>query len=135
MQIPQNLETEILKLKKEHNAIILAHYYQDPEIQDIADFVGDSLDLSRKASQTDAKTIVFCGVKFMAEVAKILSPQKTVLIPDFKAGCSLEDSCQPQEFAKFKAKYPDAIVITYINCSAEIKALSDIIVTSTNAKK
>ena len=135
MQIPQNLETEILKLKKEHNAIILAHYYQDPEIQDIADFVGDSLDLSRKASQTDAKTIVFCGVKFMAEVAKILSPKKTVLIPDFKAGCSLEDSCQPQEFAKFKAKYPDAVVISYINCSAQIKALSDIIVTSTNAQK
>jgi quinolinate synthase len=135
MQIPQDLETEILKLKKELNAVILAHYYQDAEIQDIADFVGDSLDLSRKASQTNAEVIVFCGVKFMAEVAKILSPQKKVLIPDFKAGCSLEDSCQPQEFAKFRVKYPDAIVITYINCSAEIKALSDIIVTSTNAKK
>jgi len=135
MQIPQDLETEILKLKKELNAVILAHYYQDAEIQDIADFVGDSLDLSRKASQTNAEVIIFCGVKFMAEVAKILSPQKKVLIPDFKAGCSLEDSCQPQEFAKFRVKYPDAIVITYINCSAEIKALSDIIVTSTNAKK
>jgi quinolinate synthase len=135
MQIPQNLEIEILKLKKDLNAVILAHYYQDAEIQDIADFVGDSLDLSRQANQTNAKVIVFCGVKFMAEVAKILSPQKQVLIPDLKAGCSLEDSCQPQEFAKFRAKYPDAIVITYINCSAEIKALSDIIVTSTNAKK
>jgi quinolinate synthase len=135
MQIPQNLEIEILKLKKEHNAVILAHYYQDAEIQDIADFVGDSLDLSRKAIQVNADEIVFCGVKFMAEVAKILSPQKRVLVPDLKAGCSLEDSCQPEEFAKFRAKYPDAIAITYINCSAEIKALSDIIVTSTNAKK
>ncbi|MFM2199989.1 MAG: hypothetical protein RL769_42 [Pseudomonadota bacterium] len=135
MKFPENLEQEILKLKNQLNAVILAHYYQDPEIQDIADFVGDSLDLSRKASNTDAKTIVFCGVKFMAEVAKILSPQKTVLIPDFKAGCSLEDSCQPEDFAKFKAKYPDALVISYINCSAQIKALSDIIVTSTNAQK
>jgi len=135
MQFPQNLEQEILKLKKQLNAVILAHYYQDPEIQDIADFVGDSLDLSRKASNTNADTIVFCGVKFMAEVAKILSPQKTVLIPDMKAGCSLEDSCQPEDFAKFKAKYPDALVISYINCSAQIKALSDIIVTSTNAQK
>ena len=135
MKFPENLEQEILKLKNQLNAVILAHYYQDPEIQDIADFVGDSLDLSRKASNTDAKTIVFCGVKFMAEVAKILSPQKTVLIPDFKAGCSLEDSCQPEDFAKFKAKYPDALVISYINCSAQIKALSDVIVTSTNAQK
>lgn len=135
MKFPQNLEQEILKLKHQLNAVILAHYYQDPEIQDIADFVGDSLDLSRKASTTNADSIVFCGVKFMAEVAKILSPQKTVLIPDFKAGCSLEDSCQPQDFAKFKAQYPDASVISYINCSAQIKALSDIIVTSTNAKK
>lgn len=135
MQFPQNLEQEILKLKKQLNAVILAHYYQDPEIQDIADFVGDSLYLSRKASNTNADTIVFCGVKFMAEVAKILSPQKTVLIPDMKAGCSLEDSCQPEDFAKFKAKYPDALVISYINCSAQIKALSDIIVTSTNAQK
>ncbi len=134
-EIPQNLEQEILKLKREQNAVILAHYYQDPEIQDIADFVGDSLDLSRKAAATDADTIVFCGVKFMAEVAKILSPAKKVLVPDLKAGCSLEDSCQPEEFAAFKKKNPDAIVVTYINCSAEIKALSDIIVTSTNAKK
>jgi len=133
--IPANLEQEILRLKKEQNAVILAHFYQDSEIQDIADFIGDSLDLSRKAAATDADTIVFCGVKFMAEVAKILSPQKRVLVPDLKAGCSLEDSCQPKPFAEFKKKHPQAIVVTYINCSAEIKALSDIIVTSSNAKK
>lgn len=129
------LEQEILRLKKERNAVILAHFYQDEEIQDIADFVGDSLDLSRKAAATDADEIVFCGVKFMAEVAKILSPTKRVLIPDFNAGCSLEESCKPEEFAIFRSKYPDAIALTYINCSAEIKALSDIIVTSSNAKK
>ncbi len=134
-EIPTNLEEEILRLKKEQNAVILAHYYQDSEIQDIADFVGDSLDLSRKAAATNADEIVFCGVKFMAEVAKILSPQKKVLIPDLKAGCSLEDSCQPIPFAEFKKKHQGAVVVTYINCSAEIKALSDIIVTSTNAKK
>ena len=134
-EIPTNLEEEILRLKKEQNAVILAHFYQDSEIQDIADFVGDSLDLSRKAAATDADEIVFCGVKFMAEVAKILSPSKKVLIPDLKAGCSLEDSCQPIPFAEFKKKHPSAIVVTYINCSADIKALSDIIVTSTNAKK
>lgn len=134
-QIPTNLEEEIQKLKKEQNAVILAHFYQDGEIQDIADFIGDSLDLSRKAASTNADKIVFCGVKFMAEVAKILSPQKEVVIPDLKAGCSLEESCQPELFAKFKEKHPNAIVVTYINCSAEIKALSDIIVTSTNAKK
>lgn len=130
-----DLIREIARLKKEQNAVILAHFYQDPEIQDIADFVGDSLDLSRKAAATDADVIVFCGVTFMAEVAKILSPSKKVLIPDFKAGCSLEESCPPDQFAAFKKKHPDAIVVTYINCSAEIKALSDIIVTSTNAKK
>ncbi len=130
-----NLVDEILRLKKEQNAVILAHFYQDPDIQDIADFVGDSLDLSRKAAATDADVIMFCGVKFMAEVAKILSPTKKVLVPDFKAGCSLEESCPPLPFAEFKKKHPDAIVITYINCSAQIKALSDIIVTSTNAKK
>ncbi len=133
--IPANLEHEILKLKKQRNAVILAHFYQDSEIQDIADFVGDSLDLSRQASKTNADEIIFCGVKFMAEVAKILSPQKKVLIPDFKAGCSLEDSCKPRDFAEFRKSHPNAIAITYINCSAEIKALSDIIVTSTNAKK
>lgn len=134
-EIPANLEEEILRLKREQNAVILAHFYQDSEIQDIADFVGDSLDLSRKAAATDADEIVFCGVKFMAEVAKILSPSKKVLIPDLKAGCSLEDSCQPKDFAAFKQKHPNAIVVTYINCSADIKALSDIIVTSTNARK
>ncbi len=134
-EIPSNLEQEILRLKREQNAVILAHFYQDEEIQDIADFVGDSLDLSRKAAATNADEIVFCGVKFMAEVAKILSPTKKVLIPDFKAGCSLEDSCQPAAFAEFRKKNPDHIAITYINCSAEIKALSDIVVTSTNAKK
>lgn len=133
--IPSNLEEEILKLKHQQKAVILAHFYQEPEIQDIADFIGDSLDLSRKAAATDAEEIVFCGVKFMAEVAKILSPQKRVLVPDLKAGCSLEDSCQPAEFAHFRQKNPDAIALTYINCSAEIKALSDIIVTSSNAKK
>lgn len=134
-KILPSLEQQILHLKKQRNAVILAHFYQDSEIQDIADFVGDSLDLSRKASNTSADEIIFCGVKFMAEVAKILSPQKRVFIPDYKAGCSLEDSCQPQDFAKFRALHPDAIAITYINCSAQIKALSDIIVTSTNAQK
>lgn len=133
--IPIDLEEEIIKLKNEKNAVILAHFYQDSEIQDIADFVGDSLDLSRKAANTEADQIFFCGVKFMAEVAKILSPQKKVYVPDANAGCSLEESCNPHEFAKFQDKYPDAITVTYINCSAEIKALSDIIVTSTNAQK
>ena len=131
----KDIESEILRLKKEMNAVILAHYYQDDEVQDIADFIGDSLDLSRKAAATNADYIIFCGVKFMAEVAKILSPQKTVLLPDLKAGCSLEDSCQPQEFKKFREKNPDHIAITYINCSADIKALSDIIVTSSCAEK
>jgi quinolinate synthase len=135
INFPSNLQQAILDLKKQNNSIILAHFYQNSEIQDIADFVGDSLDLSRKALHNDANQIVFCGVKFMAEVAKILSPHKQVLIPDIKAGCSLEDSCQPAEFAHFRSLHPKAIAITYINCSAEIKALSDIIVTSTNAKK
>ena len=130
-----DLVAEIKKLKQQNNAIILAHFYQDSEIQDIADFIGDSLDLSRKASNNSASQIIFCGVRFMAEVAKILSPEKTVLIPDFKAGCSLEDSCQPKDFALFRARHPQAIAISYINCSAEIKALSDIIVTSSNAEK
>lgn len=133
--LPTDLVGEIQKLKKELNAVILAHYYQDEEIQDIADFIGDSLDLSRKAASTDASVIVFCGVKFMAEVAKILSPNKKVIIPDMKAGCSLEESCPPAAFKKFRDQHPDHIALTYINCSAEIKALSDIIVTSTNAKK
>ena len=126
---------EIQRLRKEKNAIILAHVYQSADIQDLADFVGDSLDLSRKAANTDADTIVFSGVKFMAEVAKILSPNKEVLLPDIDAGCTLEQSCQPEEFKKFRNKHKDHLVITYINCSAEIKALSDIIVTSSNAKK
>lgn len=132
---PKDLEGAILSLKKEMNAVILAHYYQDGEIQDIADFIGDSLELSRKAAATDADVIVFCGVKFMAEVAKILSPKKKVIIPDRQAGCSLEDACQPAPFKKFRDAHPDHIALTYINCSAEIKALSDIIVTSSSAEK
>lgn len=128
-----DVEAEIRRLKKEMNAVILAHYYQDDDIQDIADFIGDSLDLSRKAAATDADVIVFCGVKFMAETAKILSPDKQVLLPDLKAGCSLESSCPPDRFKAFRDANPDHIALTYINCSAEIKALSDIIVTSTNA--
>jgi quinolinate synthase len=129
-----DLIAEIKRLRKERNAVILAHYYQTGDIQDIADFVGDSLDLSRKAAATDAEVIVFCGVRFMAEVAKILSPQKKVVLPDMKAGCSLEDSCPPDEFAKFRAAHPDHISLTYINCSAAVKAHSDIIVTSSSAE-
>jgi quinolinate synthase len=129
-----HLEAEIQRLRKEMNAVILAHYYQEDEIQDIADFVGDSLDLARKAASTTADVIVFCGVKFMAEGAKILNPAKRVLLPDMKAGCSLEDSCPPAAFRAFKEKHPGHLVISYINCSAEVKALSDIIVTSTNAE-
>ncbi|MGI5913675.1 MAG: quinolinate synthase NadA [Bacteroidales bacterium] len=127
--------TEIRKLKKERNAIILAHYYQTSDIQEIADFVGDSLALSQKAADNEADVILFAGVKFMAETAKILSPQKKVLLPDMEAGCSLADSCDPKEFKKFIEKYPDHTVITYINASAEIKALSNIICTSSNARK
>jgi quinolinate synthase len=129
-----DIESEIHRLRKEMNAVILAHYYQDSEIQDIADFVGDSLDLSRKAAATDADVIVFCGVKFMAEVAKILSPNKLVLLPDMDAGCSLETACRPDAFKAFRAAHPDHLALTYINCSAEVKALSDIIVTSSNAE-
>ncbi|WP_412466759.1 quinolinate synthase NadA [Pedobacter sp. KLB.chiD] len=128
-----DLFVEIEKLKKEKNAIILAHYYQEPDIQDIADYIGDSLGLSQEAAKTDADVIVFAGVHFMAETAKILSPNKTVLLPDVKAGCSLADSCPPHLFRKFKEKYPDHLVITYVNCTAELKALSDIVCTSTNA--
>ena len=124
---------EIQRLKQERNAVILAHYYQRPELQDLADFVGDSLDLSRKAAATDADVIAFCGVRFMAETAKILSPQKTVILPDMDAGCSLEDSCPPDQFAAFRAAHPDHIALTYINCSAAVKAQSDIIVTSSSA--
>ena len=128
-----DLLDEIARLKKERNAVILAHYYQKPELQDLADFVGDSLDLSRKAAATDAEVIAFCGVRFMAETAKILSPQKTVILPDMDAGCSLEDSCPPDQFKAFREAHPDHIALTYINCSAEVKALSDIIVTSSSA--
>lgn len=128
-----DLYHEIEVLKKEKNAVILAHYYQEPDIQDIADYIGDSLGLSQQAAKTDASMIVFAGVHFMAETAKILSPDKKVLLPDLKAGCSLSDSCPPVLFSKFKEKYPDHIVITYVNCSAELKALSDIVCTSSNA--
>ncbi|SFR96168.1 quinolinate synthase NadA [Sphingomonas jatrophae] len=130
-----DLRAEIDRLRKERNAVILAHYYQAPEIQDLADFVGDSLDLSRKAAETDADVIAFCGVRFMAEVAKILSPEKIVVLPDLDAGCSLEDSCPPEQFAAFRAAHPDHIALTYINCSAAVKAHSDIIVTSSSAEK
>jgi quinolinate synthase len=133
--LPTDLKAEIRRLAREKNAVILAHYYQDPEIQDLADFVGDSLDLSRKAAATNADVIAFCGVKFMAEVAKILSPQKTVVLPDLKAGCSLEDSCPPESFAAFRRAHPDHISLTYINCSAAVKAESDIIVTSSSAER
>lgn len=128
-----DLFLEIEKLKAEKNAIILAHYYQDADIQDIADFVGDSLGLSQQAASTKADIILFAGVHFMAETAKILVPDRKVLLPDLRAGCSLADSCPPAEFAEFKRKYPGHIVISYINCSAGIKALSDIICTSSNA--
>ena len=129
-----DIKEEINRLREERNAVILAHYYQDPEIQDIADFVGDSLDLSRKAANTDADVIAFCGVKFMAETAKILSPEKIVVLPDLNAGCSLEDSCPPDKFKAFREEHPDHIALTYINCSAAVKALSDIIVTSSSAE-
>ncbi len=128
-----DLFQEIEKLKKEKNAVILAHYYQEPDIQDVADYIGDSLGLSQQAAVTNASMIVFAGVHFMAETAKILSPDKKVLLPDLNAGCSLADACPPGLFSEFKKKYPDHIVITYVNCSAEIKALSDIVCTSTNA--
>jgi quinolinate synthase len=130
-----DLRAEIDRLRKDRNAVILAHYYQKPEIQDLADFVGDSLDLSKKAAATDADVIAFCGVRFMAETAKILSPDKIVVLPDLDAGCSLEDSCPPDQFAAFRAAHPDHIALTYINCSTEVKALSDVIVTSSSAEK
>ncbi|TNE57951.1 MAG: quinolinate synthase NadA [Bacteroidetes bacterium] len=128
-----DLEAEIQRLKKEKNAIVLAHYYQESEIQDVADYIGDSLGLSQKAAETDADIIVFAGVHFMAETAKMLSPTKKVLLPDLKAGCSLADSCPPHIFRKFKEKYPDHTVVSYINCTAELKTLTDICCTSTNA--
>ncbi len=128
-----DLFKEISHLKKEKNAIILAHYYQDADIQDIADYIGDSLGLAQQAEKSSANIILFAGVHFMAETAKILSPKTKVLIPDLKAGCSLADSCPPHEFSAFKAEHPNHVVLTYVNCTAEIKALSDVIVTSTNA--
>ena len=129
-----DLREEIDRLRTERNAVILAHYYQRPEIQDLADFVGDSLELSRKAAATDADVIAFCGVKFMADTAKILSPEKIVVLPDLDAGCSLEDSCPPDKFKAFREAHPDHIALTYINCSTEVKALSDVIVTSSSAE-
>lgn len=128
-----DLFSEIAALKKEKNAVILAHYYQDSDIQDIADYIGDSLGLAQQAEKSKADVILFAGVHFMAETAKILNPGKKVIIPDLKAGCSLADSCPAKEFAEFKKNHPGHIVITYINCTAEIKALSDIICTSSNA--
>ena len=137
MDIDVNLDlfAEIEKLKKEKNAVVIAHYYQEPDIQDVADFIGDSLGLSQQAATTTADMIVFAGVHFMAETAKILNPSKKVVLPDLKAGCSLSDSAPPELFRKFKEKHPNHLVITYINCSAGMKALSDIICTSTNAQK
>lgn len=130
-----NLVDEIIRLKKEKNAVLLAHYYQEDAIQDLADFLGDSLYLAKAAAEVDSDIIVFAGVHFMAETAKIINPSKKVLLPDLNAGCSLADSCPPDDFAAFKANYPNAVVVTYINCSAEIKALSDVVCTSSNAVK
>lgn len=129
-----DLFAEIERLKKEKNAVLLAHYYQEPDIQDVADYIGDSLGLAQQAEKTNADMIVFAGVHFMAETAKILNPTKKVLIPDLKAGCSLSDSCPPPLFAKFKEQHPGHVVVSYINCSAGIKALSDVICTSSNAR-
>jgi len=135
MKTTSDLKEKILALKKEKNAVILAHYYQEEAIQEIADFVGDSLELSRKASQVDADIIVFAGVYFMAETAKIVNPNKKVIVPDVKAGCSLADGCTHDEFKAFLEKYPNHTVVTYINCTAEVKTLTDIVCTSSNAKK
>ena len=129
------LATAIQKLKEEKNAVILAHYYQEKEIQEVSDYLGDSLYLAKQAAKVDNDIIVFAGVHFMAETAKIINPSKKVLLPDLNAGCSLADSCPPEDFAAFKIKYPNALVVSYINCSAEIKALSDLVCTSSNAKK
>ena len=130
-----DLEEEVHRLKRDLNAVVLAHYYQESDIQDVADFIGDSLQLSQQAVKTSADVIVFAGVHFMAETAKILNPSKQVLIPDLKAGCSLAEGCPPHLFRRFRERYPDHIVISYINCTAEIKAMSDIICTSSNAEK
>lgn len=134
IDVKLDLFAEIERLKKEKNAILLAHYYQEPDIQDVADYIGDSLGLAQKAAQTDADIIVFAGVHFMAETAKIVNPTKKVLLPDLKAGCSLADSAPVDQFRAFKAKHPDHLVVSYINCTADIKAESDIICTSSNAK-
>ena len=130
-----NLSQEIQRLKKEKNAVILAHYYQEEAIQEVADYLGDSLYLAQQAAKVDQDIIVFAGVHFMAETAKIINPTKKVLLPDLKAGCSLADSCPPEDFAVFKAKHPNAIIVSYINCSAEVKTLSDLVCTPSNAKK
>jgi quinolinate synthase len=130
-----DLESEIARLKKEKNAVLLAHYYQDSDIQDVADFVGDSLQLAQAAAKTNADVICFAGVHFMAETAKILNPERTVVVPDLDAGCSLADGCPADKFAAWKARHPGSVVVSYINCSAEVKALSDYIVTSSNAEK
>src|SRR6201993_928956 len=135
VDVQMDIFAEIEILKKQKNAVILAHYYQNPDIQDVADYIGDSLGLAQQAQQTNADIILFAGVHFMAETAKILNPTKKVLIPDMNAGCSLADSCPPDKFAAFKAAHPNHLVISYINCTAEIKALSDIICTSSNAVK
>ena len=135
VELPDDLEAAIIALKKERNAVILGHYYQDSEIQDLADFVGDSLQLSQTARDTDADVICFCGVHFMAETAKIINPTKKVVVPDLAAGCSLADGCPAPAFARWLEDYPDHTVISYINCTAEVKALSDIICTSSNAAK
>ena len=135
MKTTSDLKEKILELKKRKNAVILAHYYQEEAIQEIADFVGDSLELSRKASQVDADIIVFAGVYFMAETAKIVNPNKKVIVPDVKAGCSLADGCPPNKFKAFLKDYPNHTVVTYINCTAEVKTLTDIVCTSSNAKK
>src|SRR6185437_11156354 len=130
-----DLEDEIARLKKERNAVLLAHYYQESEVQDVADFIGDSLQLAQAAAKTQADVICFAGVHFMAETAKILTPQRVVVVPDMDAGCSLADGCPADKFAAWKARHPGAVTVSYINCSAEVKALSDYIVTSSNAEK
>jgi quinolinate synthase len=135
MRQQEDIFAKIQKLKREKSAVILAHYYQEPDIQDIADFIGDSLGLSQEAAKTNADVILFAGVHFMAETAKIINPEKKVLLPDLEAGCSLADACPVEEFKKFKAKYPDHVVVSYVNCSAAVKAESDYICTSSNAVK
>ena len=134
-ELPHDLDQAILALKKERNAVLLAHYYQDSDIQDLADFLGDSLQLAQAAKKTEADVIVFAGVHFMAETAKILNPDRVVVVPDMKAGCSLADGCPGERFAAWRAKYPDAVSVSYINCNAEVKAASDYICTSSNAEK